>query len=102
MALEDIIEDMDWTPYRRMPLKHGPDKDLRSCDNPTPGFWALWRERKEELKAAGINVFNRTGKKGEWRVEQWVPAGKRPRIGGQHRSVIRAKRNFAMPARSFR
>lgn len=97
MSIDDVINEMDWTPYREMPLKSGESKELRSCDHPTPAFWALWRERKADLKAAGYAVFNRTGEKGAWRVEQWVPRGKRPRVGGSPHSVIRAKRDFARP-----
>lgn len=93
MSLDDIIDDMGWTPWQRIPLKSGGAKSVRALENPGPDWWVLWREMKPQLKAAGYGVFNRDGS--GWRVEQWVPAGRRVRITATPPRSLYAKREAA-------
>lgn len=95
MHVNDQIERLGWGRWEKIPTKARGWMEVRSIDRPAREFWNLWREHKDQMKAAGINVFNRTGEPDGWRVEQWVMLGQRPRVldlGG--RRVIRRPLHF--------
>lgn len=66
---------LSWGEWREVSTSRG-DRLLRSA-NPNENFWALWRERKEEIKALGISVSNY---RGEWSVSQWKNVDEQERV----------------------
>ena len=68
---------LPWGDAKRVNTKRGP-RDLMKAE-PTPEFWDLWREAKEDLKSAGISI-SKDKDSGSWLAMFWRPVAQEEQV----------------------
>jgi hypothetical protein len=73
-TLKRILRYVEWEPIGSYTTGKGKVRQIR-LGIPSRHFWKHWKQRKEELKAAGISLrFVGEGKSKQWEVISWRPA----------------------------
>ncbi len=73
-TLQRILRYVEWGPVGSYTTKKGKIRQIRT-GIPSRHFWRYWKQRKEELKAAGISLrFVGDGKSKQWEVIAWRPS----------------------------